>query len=244
MTDAVKTQIKTHSGQPIVTPDATRQNTILHLANVTKTYRRGAETIHAVNDVSLSINSGDYIAVVGHSGSGKTTLMNIMGCVDRPSAGKVVISGQEMQDCSDKILTTVRRKTIGFVFQQFYLIPTLTALQNVQLPAMFAGTDASERAQELLTLVGLSDRMDHLPDQLSGGEMQRVAIARSLINSPQILLADEPTGNLDSRNASGIMRFFETLNQQGLTIVMVTHNPDIVTGFSRQVHIEDGRITS
>ncbi|MCD4655311.1 ABC transporter ATP-binding protein [bacterium] len=216
---------------------------ILLLEKVTKTFHRGSEIIQAVHDVSLSINSGDYIAVVGHSGSGKTTLMNIMGCVDRPTQGKVIIGNREIQDCSDAILTGIRRKTIGFVFQQFYLIPTLTALQNVQLPSMFAGNDESSRARELLEMVGLSDRMDHLPDQLSGGEMQRVAIARSLINSPQILLADEPTGNLDSKNAGGIMNFFETLNQHGLTIVMVTHNPDIVTGASRQVHIEDGRIT-
>jgi len=215
---------------------------ILQLEHVTKTYHRGSETIHAVDDLSLNINPGDYIAVVGHSGSGKTTLLNLMGCVDRPTHGKVIIGDREVQDCADSALTAIRRETIGFVFQQFYLIPTLTALQNVQLPGMFAGQDVSERASELLELVGLGDRMDHLPNQLSGGEMQRVAIARSLINGPRILLADEPTGNLDSKNAAGIMHFFEQLNRRGLTIVMVTHNPDIVTGFSRQVHIEDGRL--
>jgi putative ABC transport system ATP-binding protein len=217
--------------------------TILQLDNVTKHYRRGSETIQAVAGVSLSVQSGDYIAVVGHSGSGKTTLMNIMGCLDRPTEGRIIINNREVQACPDNILTGIRRQTIGFVFQQFFLIPTLTALQNVQLPGMFAGRDVSDQAAELLDLVGLGDRMDHLPNQLSGGEMQRVAVARSLINSPQILLADEPTGNLDSKNAAGIMRFFETLNRRGLTIVMVTHNPDIVTGFSRQVHIEDGRIS-
>ncbi|HPQ42003.1 MAG TPA: ABC transporter ATP-binding protein, partial [bacterium] len=193
--------------------------------------------------VTLSIRRGDYIAVVGHSGSGKTTLMNIMGCLDRPTEGRVIIGDRQVQACPDSTLTRIRRKTIGFVFQQFYLIPTLTALQNVQLPGMFAGRNTAERARELLALVGLEDRVDHLPNQLSGGEMQRVAIARSLINDPQILLADEPTGNLDSKNAAGIMTFFETLNRRGLTIVMVTHNPDIVTGCSRTVHIEDGRIT-
>lgn len=221
----------------------TDTGTILHLDTVTKCYHRGSETIRAVDGVTLSVRRGEYIAVVGHSGSGKTTLMNIMGCLDRPTEGRVIIGDRQVQTCPDSTLTRIRRETIGFVFQQFYLIPTLTALQNVQLPGMFAGRNTTDRAHELLALVGLDDRMDHLPNQLSGGEMQRVAIARSLINNPQILLADEPTGNLDSKNAAGIMQFFETLNRRGLTIVMVTHNPDIVTGCSRTVHIEDGRIT-
>ncbi len=217
---------------------------ILKLDSVSKEYRRGSETIHAVTGANLSIHSGDYVSIVGHSGSGKTTLMNLMGCLDRPTRGKIMLDGREIQDYHDRDLTEIRKQTIGFVFQQFFLIPTLTALQNVQLPSLFVGANASKRALELLDLVGLSSRNDHLPDQLSGGEMQRVAIARSLINSPRILLADEPTGNLDSKNAGNIMGLFEELNRQGLTVVVVTHNPDIVKGASRKVHIEDGRIHS
>ncbi len=215
---------------------------IIHLESVSKEFHRGSETIQALRRASLNIAPGEFVAIVGHSGSGKTTLMNIMGCLDRPSEGVVRIGGREIQNYPENKLTEIRKRTIGFVFQQFFLIPTLTVLQNVMLPGLFAGNTTRSRAIDLLEQVGLNHRMNHLPDQLSGGEMQRVAIARSLINAPQILLADEPTGNLDSHNAETIMSMFEHLNRTGLTIVMVTHNADIVKRCSRTVHIEDGSI--
>jgi putative ABC transport system ATP-binding protein len=215
---------------------------VIELENVSKDYRRGSETVHAVRDVSLAVKAGEYIAVVGHSGSGKTTLMNIMGCLDRPTSGRVAIDGREVQEENESGLTRIRRSAIGFVFQQFFLIPTLNVLENVSLPSLFIRRQSDGRAQDLLEMVGLGNRLYHLPVQLSGGEMQRVAIARSLINSPPIVLADEPTGNLDSRNAGIIMDIFKQLNQEGVTIVLVTHNPDIVKGCDRTVQIEDGRI--
>jgi len=215
---------------------------VIKLENVSKNYRRGSETVHAVQDVSLSVKQGEYVAVVGHSGSGKTTLMNIMGCLDRPSEGRVTVNGREIQDETEAGLTRLRGTSIGFVFQQFFLIPTLDVLENVSLPSLFTRRKLNGHARELLEMVGLGNRLHHLPGQLSGGEMQRVAIARSLINSPPILLADEPTGNLDSRNAETIMSIFEQLNQSGVSIVVVTHNPDIVNRCSRTVHIEDGKI--
>ncbi|RJP43135.1 MAG: ABC transporter ATP-binding protein [Desulfobacteraceae bacterium] len=215
---------------------------VIELENVSKDYRRGSETVHALRDVSLAVTPGEYVAVVGHSGSGKTTLMNIMGCLDRPSRGRVILDGQEVHEKTEAGLTRLRRSAIGFVFQQFFLIPTLSVLENVSLPSLFVGKPSNGRAGELLEMVGLGNRLHHLPNQLSGGEMQRVAIARSLINAPPILLADEPTGNLDSRNADMIMKIFEQLNQEGVTVVVVTHNQDIVKRCRRKVHIEDGRI--
>jgi putative ABC transport system ATP-binding protein len=215
---------------------------VIELENVSKDYRRGSETVHALRDVSLAVKPGEYVAVVGHSGSGKTTLMNIMGCLDRPSRGRVILDGQEVHEKTEAGLTRLRRSAIGFVFQQFFLIPTLNVLENVSLPSLFVGKPSNGRAGDLLEMVGLGNRQHHLPGQLSGGEMQRVAIARSLINAPPILLADEPTGNLDSRNADMIMKIFEQLNQEGVTVVVVTHNQDIVKRCRRKVHIEDGRI--
>lgn len=219
-------------------------NSIIHLESVSKDYSRGSETIHALHNVDLSVNSGDFTVIVGYSGSGKTTLMNIIGCLDRPTRGKVSINGNEIQDLKEKELVRLRKTIVGFVFQQFFLIPTLTVLQNVMLPALFTHKDVKDRAQELLSIVGLANRLDHRPSQLSGGEMQRVAIARSIINNPLILLADEPTGNLDSHNAQNIISLFESLNKNGLTIVMVTHNPELVKHCSKTVHIEDGSINN
>jgi putative ABC transport system ATP-binding protein len=216
--------------------------TVIKLSNVTKLFHRGSEDVHAVENASLTINKGEYVAVVGPSGSGKTTLMNIMGCLDRPTSGIVEVNGREVQNAGERELTLVRQKSIGFIFQQFFLIPTLTVLENVELPSLFAHTQIDSRGKMLLDMVGLGKRLDHLPGQLSGGEMQRVAIARSLINAPPIVLADEPTGNLDSHNAETIMSIFERLNADGITIVVVTHNPDLVKRCSRTVHIEDGRI--
>jgi len=216
--------------------------TVIQMTNVSKRYHRGAEEVHAVDNANLTITAGEYVAIVGPSGSGKTTLMNIIGCLDHPTGGIVAVNGHEIQAASEKELTRVRQRSIGFVFQQFFLIPTLTVLENVEIPTLFAHTKPGNRARELLELVGLGKRLDHLPGQLSGGEMQRVAIARSLINKPPILLADEPTGNLDSRNAGTIMSLFQELNNQSITIVVVTHNPDLVKCCARTVHIEDGKL--
>ena len=214
------------------------------LENVSKYYHRGSETVSAVQDVTLEVPSGGYFALVGHSGSGKTTLLNLIGCLDRPSEGKIMVGGEWVHDAHESDLIRLRRSTVGFVFQQFFLIPTLNVLENVTLPALFSKRGSNGRARELLELVGLEHRLDHLPGQLSGGEMQRVAVARALINSPSILLADEPTGNLDSRNAENIMGLFEKLNRGGVTVVVVTHNPDIVRQCDRTVHIEDGHLVS
>jgi putative ABC transport system ATP-binding protein len=214
------------------------------LENVSKYYRRGSETIAAVRDVSLEVPSGGYLAVVGHSGSGKTTLLNLIGCLDRPSEGKIMVDGEWVHDAGEADLIRLRRSSVGFVFQQFFLIPTLNVLENVTLPTLFSKRKTNRRALELLELVELEHRLDHLPGQLSGGEMQRVAVARALINSPSILLADEPTGNLDSRSAGKIMGLFEELNRNGVTVLVVTHNLDIVKRCDRTVHIEDGRIIS
>ncbi len=214
------------------------------LENVSKYYHRGSETVAAVKDVTLDVPSGGYVAVVGHSGSGKTTLLNLVGCLDRPSEGKIKVGGKWVHDAGEADLIRIRRSEVGFVFQQFFLIPTLSVLENVMLPTLFSRRKSNGRARELLELVELEHRLDHLPGQLSGGEMQRVAVARALINSPSILLADEPTGNLDSRNAEKIMGLFEELNRGGVTVVVVTHNPDIVERCDRTVHIEDGFIIS
>jgi putative ABC transport system ATP-binding protein len=214
------------------------------LENVSKYYHRGSETVAAVKDVSLEVPHGGYVAVVGHSGSGKTTLLNLIGCLDRPSEGKIMVDGEWVHDAGEADLIRFRRSAVGFVFQQFFLIPTLSVLENVTLPTLFSKHGSNGRARELLELVGLDHRLDHLPGQLSGGEMQRVAVARALINSPSILLADEPTGNLDSRSAERIMGLFEELNRGGVTVVVVTHNSDIVKRCDRAVHIEDGRIIS
>ena len=216
---------------------------LIRLSAVTKQYRRGSETISAVKDISLSIAPGDFVAFVGPSGSGKTTLLNLIGCVDKPDNGSMQIDGAETSGLNETALTRIRAEKIGFVFQQFFLLPTLTARENVLLPSVFLGNgDRTARAEELLAKVGLSERARHLPGQLSGGEMQRVAIARALINGPKILLADEPTGNLDSDNASAILQLFEELNRTGLTTLMVTHNQELARSAGRVISIKDGRI--
>ena len=216
---------------------------IAELENVVKMYRRGTEEVHALAGASLSVEPGEFAAIVGPSGSGKTTLLNILGCMDTPSSGRVVIEGREVTTAGEAALARVRKRTVGFVFQQFFLVPTLTLLENIQVPALFARNRAGEaRARELVKVVGLADRTDHLPGQLSGGEMQRVAIARALVNSPALLLADEPTGNLDTKNAEGIMRLFADLNSQGLAIVMVTHNLDLAGRADRIIRLADGKV--
>ncbi len=214
------------------------------LEGLTKEYKRGSEQVHALRGISLKIETGDFVSIVGHSGSGKTTLLQMMGCLDRPSSGKILIDGEEVNRLPDARLTKIRAEKIGFVFQQFFLIPTLTAVENVELPSLFSASKkpGASKARELLEQLGLKDRMNHRPSELSGGEMQRVAIARALINDPKILLADEPTGNLDSENAKKIMSIFTAFHGQGLTILMVTHNQDLAAKAERVIHIKDGLV--
>ncbi len=218
-------------------------NSLISLRNVSKFYRRGIEEVHALDGVSIDIQAGDSIAICGPSGSGKTTLLNIAGCMDHPTGGEVRIEGVPLEHGGEPQLARVRQNLIGFVFQQFFLIPTLTVRENVELPLLFSHRkpDPAHTA-ELLERVGLGHRLSHRPGQLSGGEMQRVAVARSLIQSPRVLLADEPTGNLDSRNAAAVVELFESLNRQGLAIVLVTHNPDLAKRCGKVVHLEDGKV--
>jgi putative ABC transport system ATP-binding protein len=216
---------------------------IVELAEAVKVYKRGKEEVFALAGITFSIREGDFLAFVGPSGSGKTTLLNIIGCIDRLTRGRIKLCGEDLTYASDATLTRIRREKIGFVFQQFFLIPTLTALENVSLPGIFNRTPKrQERALELLALLGLEKKKDARPTQLSGGEMQRVAIARALINNPKIILADEPTGNLDSRNAHQVFELFQKLNEKGLTIIVVTHNLELAKMASRIIYLEDGRI--
>lgn len=221
-------------------------NNIVELKEVVKLYQRGTEKIHAVDGVNLSIARGEFVAMVGPSGSGKSTLLNLIGCVDTPTSGAVTIDGIETSILKEKELAEIRNTKIGFVFQQFFLLPTLTALENVILPAVFnrngEATKKKNRAKSLLDVVGLADRAGHLPSELSGGEMQRIAIARALINEPKILLADEPTGNLDSTNAQAIYNIFARLHRNGLTIVTVTHNLDLASNAQRVTKLKDGKV--
>lgn len=220
-------------------------NKVIELKNVSKLYQRGIEKVHAVEDISLSIDQGEFISFVGASGSGKTTLLNMMGCVDKPTSGSIKLDGVETVSLKDNELTKIRSSQIGFVFQQFFLLPTLTALENVELPILFGNKKGfTGKTEELLALVDLKDRRNHLPSQLSGGEMQRVAIARALINDPKIILADEPTGNLDSHNAQMILELLRKLNQQGITIVVVTHNLELAKSAKRILSLKDGQIVT
>jgi len=210
-------------------------------------YDMGSEIVHALRGVSFQIRRNEYVAVMGPSGSGKSTLMNVIGCLDTPSAGEYWLNSQKVSDLSDDELARIRNKEIGFVFQTFNLLPRASALHNVELPLIYAGASAKvrrERAAEALTSVGLGDRMDHKPNELSGGQRQRVAIARALVNRPSILLADEPTGNLDSATSSEIMDVFATLHGQGQTVVMVTHEADIAAHAKRVVTLRDGLIAT
>ncbi|MGE0443328.1 MAG: ABC transporter ATP-binding protein [Gemmatimonadales bacterium] len=207
----------------------------------------GAERVQALRGVSLSIRRNEYVAIMGPSGSGKSTMMNLLGCLDTPTSGEYWLNGQEVSRMADDALARVRNKEIGFVFQTFNLLPRATALQNVELPLVYAGVAARERrerASQALQRVGLGDRMDHRPNELSGGQRQRVAIARSLVNEPSLLLADEPTGNLDSNTSADVMRVFERLHSQGQTIVLVTHEADIAAHAARVVTLRDGRVAS
>lgn len=209
-----------------------------------KYYFRGREKVLALDDVSFQIHPGEFVSIVGPSGSGKTTLLNLMGCMDAPSTGSLRIQGQEVGTMSELERTRLRRDRLGFVFQHFGLVPTLTVAENVALPAFFARRTASHRVEALLGRVGLGDRRDHRPHQLSGGEMQRVAIARALVNEPLLLLADEPTGNLDSDTGASILELFRELNRAGLTVVVVTHNPVLARVAARCLTLRDGRLVA
>ena len=220
---------------------------MIRLVDVTKVYRSGAYEVLALNGVSMEVEEGEFVAIMGPSGSGKSTLLNLIGCLDKPTEGKVFINGVDTSQLSDRELTELRRDTIGFIFQQYNLIPTLTALENVELPMIFKGTSKLERqrrAEELLTIVGLEDEMHRKPTELSGGQQQRVAIARALANNPAILLCDEPTGNLDTRSGTVVMEIISRLNEEeGVTVVLVTHDPAVAEFAERIFRIIDGVIT-
>lgn len=218
---------------------------LIDLSDIRKEYLMGSELLQALGGVSLSINQGEYVAIMGTSGSGKSTLMNVVGCLDKPTSGKYLLEGQEVQTLGDDELAIVRNSTIGFIFQQFNLLPQLSALENVMLPLTYAGIKKSERlerAKECLQLVGLGERMHHRPNQLSGGQQQRVSIARALANNPRLLLADEPTGALDSNTAADIMRLINALVESGVTVVIVTHDAEVASHARRVIHIKDGHI--
>jgi putative ABC transport system ATP-binding protein len=215
--------------------------------NLVKTYQMGAELVHALRGVDLEIRRGEYVAIMGPSGSGKSTLMNLIGCLDTPTSGKYWLAGRLVSDLDDDELAFIRNKEIGFVFQTFNLLPRATALHNVELPLIYNGTPAEERierSKKALEMVDLLDRMTHKPNELSGGQRQRVAIARALVNNPSIVLADEPTGNLDSQTGEEIMGVFERLHRQGNTIILVTHENDIAQHAHRIIYIKDGKIFS
>lgn len=213
------------------------------LSDVTKIYQMGDSEVAALAGVNLTVKSGEFTAIMGPSGSGKSTLMNILGCLDRPSTGSYLLDGQEVALMSDDQLAVTRNKKIGFVFQNFNLLPRISALQNVALPLVYAGAtrkDRDERAMEALKAVGLDNRFHHRPNELSGGQRQRVAIARALVNDPTIIMADEPTGNLDSKSGIEVMSIFEKLNSLGRTILLVTHEPDIAEHARRVIYFRDG----
>jgi putative ABC transport system ATP-binding protein len=219
--------------------------TVIEIQDVHKYYELGETRVHALRGVSVSIARAEFVSIMGSSGSGKSTFMNILGCLDKPSAGRYLLEGVEVSKLTKKELATIRNHKIGFVFQGFNLLSRTTALENVELPTLYARISKSEgekRSREALALVGLADRMEHFPSQLSGGQQQRVAIARALVNRPSILLADEPTGNLDSRTSVEIMDIFQKLNDEGLTIVLVTHEPDIANFAKRSIQFRDGKI--
>jgi len=218
---------------------------LIETVELWKTYQMGTEEVHALRGVSIVIERGEYVAIMGPSGSGKSTLMNLIGCLDTPTKGSYLLNGKQVSKMNDDELARIRNEEIGFVFQTFNLLPRATALHNVELPLIYAGISSknrNERAKEALDKVELSDRTTHRPNQLSGGQRQRVAIARALVNNPSILLADEPTGNLDSKTGVEIMSLFERLHEGGNTIILVTHEPDVAAHAHRVISIRDGQV--
>src|SRR3982074_2429593 len=230
---------------PGTAPAAAAARAVIRVEDAHKYYELGETRVHALRGVSLRIERGEFVAIMGASGSGKSTFMNILGCLDKPTTGRYLLEGIEVSSLSKKELAAIRNRKIGFVFQGFNLLSRTTALENVELPTLYAQMAKERRqarAKEVLELVGLGERMDHFPSQLSGGQQQRVAIARALVNKPAILLADEPTGNLDSRTSVALMQIFQGLNERGLTIVLVTHEVDIAQFAKRVIVFRDGRI--
>jgi len=218
---------------------------MISLTNIVKRYKMGEEEFKALDGVDLSIQRNEYVALIGPSGSGKSTLMNLLGCLDTPSEGKYILNGRDTSTMNDNELAKVRNEEIGFIFQSFHLLPRMTVLQNVMQPLVYRGIASGERAKmaaKALDKVGLSHRMGHRPNQLSGGQRQRVAVARALVGTPSILLADEPTGNLDSKTSAEIMALFDELHQQGQTVIVVTHEPDIAAHCHRTLRVSDGKI--
>jgi putative ABC transport system ATP-binding protein len=231
--------------EQIVNESSADGDTVIDVIDVRKSYQIGGMEIPILNGIDLTVRSGEFLAIMGPSGSGKSTLMNMIGCLDRPTGGHVILNGKDINKISDNELAHLRGQEIGFIFQTFNLIPRMTAIQNVELPTFANKKDSTnyhERAKELLKLVGLEDRMDHKTTELSGGQCQRVAIARSLINNPGLILADEPTGNLDSKTTGEIMKIFSDLHKQGRTFVMITHDPEIAEFADRLVLVKDGLI--
>jgi putative ABC transport system ATP-binding protein len=227
--------------------DLVKDGLVIKTEELAKVYEMGAEQVHALRGIDLEIHKGEYVAIMGPSGSGKSTLMNLIGCLDSPSSGKYWLAGRLVSELDDDELAYIRNKEIGFVFQTFNLLPRATALHNVELPLIYNGTPADERlerAKKALERVDLTERMNHKPNELSGGQRQRVAVARALVNSPSIVLADEPTGNLDSKTGDEIMALFENLHAQGNTIILVTHENDIAQHAHRIIHIRDGKVAS
>lgn len=218
---------------------------IIEIKNIKRDFALGSETVYVLKGIDLTIKKGEYVALMGPSGSGKSTLMNLLGCLDTPTSGSYILNGKDVSKMTDNELAEIRNKEIGFVFQTFNLMPRTTALDNVALPLIYAGkskSDRSARAAEVLTQVGLADRMDHKPNQLSGGQRQRVAVARALVNHPSIILADEPTGNLDSKTSVEIMQLFNDIHAQGNTVILVTHEEDIARFAHRIIRLKDGII--
>lgn len=220
---------------------------VIEIKKITRNFQLGQEVVHVLKGIDLHIDKGEYVAIMGPSGSGKSTLMNLLGCLDTPTSGSYVLNGSDVSKMSDDELADIRNKEIGFVFQTFNLLPRTTALDNVALPMIYAGAtknQRNERAKEVLTNVGLADRMDHKPNQLSGGQRQRVAVGRALVNNPSIILADEPTGNLDSKTSLEIMHLFDKIHQAGNTVILVTHEEEVAEHAHRIIRLKDGMIES
>ncbi len=220
---------------------------LISLSHIHKIFTTGEVAVHALDDLNIEIEQGEFVAIIGQSGSGKTTLLDILGCLSQPTSGDYWLHGSHINTLQDSDLTTIRNRQIGFIFQTFHLLPRKSALENVELPLMYAGvprTQQQDRAREVLTMVGLHDRLNHHSNQLSGGQQQRVAIARALANRPALLLADEPTGNLDSQSGNEILVIFEELHRQGQTIVMITHDPLIAQRANRRITLLDGRVVA